>query len=396
MFFLGDFMIKLKAYILLCILFLSSAHAAPTILFCGDEFRGGGVTTHVKTLAQRLRQDNFNVLFITKKDESCNQWCREHGIQHLFCDTENEMYQIVDETIKNNPTTIVHFNGNNGHSPWRIAWLRSQNPTIKILRTEHSSVHRHQPGLPKELRLYDIMTFADCTARSKIAHARWTPPLYDDQKFTDAKITRSKDEFLKTIPGYNTMLDPEQKPFIITVPAARISANKNQLCAVKAVAELVMHHAINCHLFLLGRQDLHPSATEAVHKLIRKLHMQNHVHLVGYRTDICDVMHFSDVVVVPTKKESFGLPVIEAALLKKPIIVSNSTRAAQFFIDHNKTGLSFISDNHHDLAAQIMRLYNDSSFAHELGINAYTRAKNEFSTQALYNNFKQIYETLLK
>lgn len=368
-----------------------------TILFFGVGL--GGVDTHLKNLVYMLKKDKFKIMLLAKNNGFAKEWCRLNHVQHIKFKTNKEISKVIKET----PCDIFHINHSNSTFP-QLALLRKIKPNTKFICTFHGSQNELEESTHakfiKNLKLYDICTFVDFDAIKKIEYlnqnskkkinAVWTPPLHDDQMFNVA-IKQDKQHLLKSI---TESLSLEHNPFIITVPAARISKNKNQACAIKALAVLIKNYNINSHLILLGVSNYQPDETKKILDMIQELNIENNVHLAGYRNDMHDILYHSDIIAIPSISESYGLPIIEGALLKKSIVVSNSIRAAHFFIKNNETGLSFMCDDHRDLAYQIMRIYKNKSLATQLGLNAFFKAKTEFSTQKLYNNFKNIYMSL--
>ncbi len=55
-------------------------------------------------------------------------------------------------------------------------------------------------------------------------------------------------------------------------------------------------------------------------KLIRKLHLESRVHLLGYRTDIPDMLGAADIFCMPSRREGCGMAALEAMAAGLPLI----------------------------------------------------------------------------
>jgi glycosyltransferase involved in cell wall biosynthesis len=94
-------------------------------------------------------------------------------------------------------------------------------------------------------------------------------------------------------------------------------------------------------------------------RLVRRLRLQEHVFLLGYRTrdQIRELFGDADVFVMPSRAESFGLAVLEARTAGLPVVAMAETGVADFIHD-GREGLLATSDSH--LIEQLARLAQDT------------------------------------
>jgi len=86
----------------------------------------------------------------------------------------------------------------------------------------------------------------------------------------------------------------------------------------------------------------------------------------------------ADVVVVPSRYESFGLTAVEAMVLQKPVIASN-VGGLQEIVYHGETGiLTDIRDGSFGLYRALTLLADNPSLRQEMGKNAAKHARREF------------------
>lgn len=102
------------------------------------------------------------------------------------------------------------------------------------------------------------------------------------------------------------------------------------------------------------------------------------IRLNGYTNDILSEISKCDLLVLPSENEGFGMVLIEAMCLKKPVIGSRVGGIPEI-IDDGKTGLLFESKNADDLYEKIKYLKNNPTIATKMGLLGRERAEKLFS-----------------
>ncbi|MCW1949045.1 MAG: glycosyltransferase family 4 protein [Candidatus Shapirobacteria bacterium] len=85
-----------------------------------------------------------------------------------------------------------------------------------------------------------------------------------------------------------------------------------------------------------------------------------------------------DVLVLPSKQESFGLVIIEAWARQKPVIVSDIP-PLQEIVKKTSGGLVFQTENSKDLQQKILKLIKSPKTCQLLGQNGYNYVKNNYT-----------------
>ncbi|KXH74437.1 MAG: hypothetical protein AM326_00110 [Candidatus Thorarchaeota archaeon SMTZ-45] len=124
---------------------------------------------------------------------------------------------------------------------------------------------------------------------------------------------------------------------------------------------------------------------------VRKL---NNVKCIGFMpfNRLVEYYAASDVFVHPSLHEAFGLTVLEAMAMEKPIIASNIGGIPEVL---GTTGLLFTPSDYIDLSKKIKKLLNDREFANALSKRARKRALN-FDWSITAEKTLQLYENILE
>ena len=120
------------------------------------------------------------------------------------------------------------------------------------------------------------------------------------------------------------------------------------------------------------------------------------VRFVGYRRDIWNVLHDTDIFVLPSHSKVEGLPrvVIEAMACGVPV-VGTDVEGINEAVVRDQTGLLVPTRNVPDLVDSIQRLLNSQELRHQLGRNGRTRAEEIFDIEKHVNEIEKLYRELL-
>lgn len=126
---------------------------------------------------------------------------------------------------------------------------------------------------------------------------------------------------------------------------------------------------------------------------IRTLHLESQVTLAGLQHNIPEWMQAMDVIVHASDHEPFGIVVIEALALGKPVIAGDAAGPTEI-ITEGVNGLLAPYGNAPALAQAVNRYLGQPEFAARMGIAARARAQ-EFSTERYAQNIIRETQALL-
>ena len=109
----------------------------------------------------------------------------------------------------------------------------------------------------------------------------------------------------------------------------------------------------------------------------------------GFVSNPTDFMQISDCVVLATKKETFGLVLIEAMKCGVCILGSNSGGPLEI-IDDEKTGLHFKTMNSNDLYHKLKLIYENKELREKLALAGQEKANREYDNITQFGKLKEI------
>lgn len=126
-----------------------------------------------------------------------------------------------------------------------------------------------------------------------------------------------------------------------------------------------------------GRHDGEPDYADALDAQIDALGLSDAVHCVGFQSNVPTWMQAMDVVVHASDHEPFGMVVVEAMALGKPV-VAGADGGPREIITPEVDGLLAPYGDADALAKQVNRFLSDAAFARACGDAAHRRA-HDFS-----------------
>lgn len=145
-------------------------------------------------------------------------------------------------------------------------------------------------------------------------------------------------------------LNLDNNLFVITM-VARFTQAKDHDTLIKSLLYL----PYNFHLVLVGIGERY----NACNQLVKELGLENRVSFLGFRTDIAKILSASDVVVLSSFWEGFGLSIVEGMASGKPVVATNVI-GLKDIVEHY--GCLFEVGNSKELSKIILELYEDKSY----------------------------------
>ena len=126
---------------------------------------------------------------------------------------------------------------------------------------------------------------------------------------------------------------------------------------------------------------------------LRKNSLKNRVIFVGKTNEVDKILCSSDLFLLPSEKESFGLAALEAMALKVPVVSSNIGGLPELNINGNSGYTSDIGDIE-SMASNAIRILSDKSLKKKYRSQAFENAK-KYDIKKIIPLYEEIYNEAL-
>lgn len=189
----------------------------------------------------------------------------------------------------------------------------------------------------------------------------------------------NKDHFKK-------MFAPEDEKILVHISNFR---------KVKRVSDVVkvfkeVNDVIPSKLLMIGDGPERPN----IERLCREMHICQEVRFLGKQDAISEILAISDVFILPSANESFGLAALEAMACRVPVISSNIGGIPEV----NEEGVTgFLSDvgDIRAMAANTLKLLQNPELHEKFRQNAYQQAK-KFDLEKILPSYEAYYQEIIE
>lgn len=173
---------------------------------------------------------------------------------------------------------------------------------------------------------------------------------------------------------------------------ARISQPKDHALLLKASAELLAR-APNVWVLFVGEARTEEQERE-LRSQVQSCGLAGRTTITGFREDVPDLLAAMDVHVLCSRRESFGLVIIEAMTAGVPVVATRVGGIPEI-VEHGVTGLLHESGDAEGLREALAALAEDSSLRARLVRNASAIMLRRFSKQTALARVEALYKSLI-
>jgi glycosyltransferase involved in cell wall biosynthesis len=171
---------------------------------------------------------------------------------------------------------------------------------------------------------------------------------------------------------------------------ATLKEQKGHRYMVEAMSDLVPQHP-DAHALFIGDGTLR----EELQVQVERLGLDHHIHFLGNRSDVPELLAASDVFVLPSLWEGLAMALLEAMATGLPIVATKVSGTIQVLVP-NQTGILVQPGDAGQLAQAIGHLLKDPLQTQRMGMAAKRCAEDEFSAQKQADEHLALYNRLLQ
>lgn len=350
----------------------------------------GGVPTYAESLLPALRERGHDIIVVTRHDASerprTDRW---NGFAvHRFPFWQalqsgqpravRALQREVDQLLAESSPDVVHLSGFGPSALFAMETKRAS--PAPLLVTLHSS----NTLTSKRATLFE----------QTLLRADWintgSRALLDSARLCVPSITQRSSVVFHGVPS----------PAVAPAPFA--SAPPRLLCLgeladhkgydlVLRAAPRVLASFPTLRIVLAGDGP----ARAALEQQARAASIDGAVEFPGAvaRTAVAALINRASIVVAPSRRESFGLVAVEAALLQRPVIAARVGGLPEIVV-HDETGLLVAPDDSVALADAIIALLSQPQKAASMGARARERAERHFALGPQCDAYETIYQRI--
>lgn len=131
-----------------------------------------------------------------------------------------------------------------------------------------------------------------------------------------------------------------------------------------------------------------------IQQFIATHHLENHLHFLGVRRDVPQLLAACDLLAFPSVVPHFARPIIEAGAMAKPVVASNLGGPDELVV-HGETGLLVPHSDPEALAEAIVEIMAQPKKAQVVGEAGYERARRLYNAETNAAQTFAVYKELL-
>ncbi len=178
-----------------------------------------------------------------------------------------------------------------------------------------------------------------------------------------------------------------QDDFVVAM-IARMTEQKDPITFIRAIDHLRSHKKIKA--IMVGDGDLLNDAKVLAHKL----RLDERITFAGPRSDIYNILSWTDVYCLPSLWEGMPIGIMEAMSSGCAVIATNVTGTKE--IVNEETGILFEPGDYHGLARGIVLLYKKPEFKNYIEKNAMNHIKRHFTIRRMVKRVASQYGKFLR
>ena len=176
---------------------------------------------------------------------------------------------------------------------------------------------------------------------------------------------------------------PRHAPVVGNVAA--LVPHKGQRHLIEA-ARLVIQEMPDVRFVILGEGELR----EALERQVREHHLEKHILLPGFRTDVLGCLKSFDLFVMSSVTEGLGTSLLDAMTCTRAVVATNVGGIPEI-VEDRRTGLLVAPRDHAAMADAIVRLLGDNAARVRMGEAGLARVQARFTVERMVAGTAAVY-----
>lgn len=373
-----------------------------TVLFYTDTPIAGGAENQMHLLIKFLDKEKYKIILACSGYKQLNDWIDKFKTEEVkiirlsvFHKHDPRHYFQLKDIIKHNEIDLFHIHVWNPAS-CRYAFKIAGKYNIPTVITEHDpfKLPKLKNYIKKKLLRKVDQVIAVSNANKELILSLF-PQLKDrvtaihngiDVTWFESQNLSFNEQKIKEYREKN--FESSEKTKII-LSVAELHERKGLEYLIKALPE-ILEEEKNCKLVIAGEGP----ERNRLENIAKQENVDKYVIFLGFKKDIPHLMKASDIFVLPSRKEAFGLVLLEAMAARLPIVATNVGGIPEI-IEHEKNGILVEPENHEKLSVAILKYFNDKEIINNYTDSGYEKLKKQFDAKIMAKNTETIYDKTL-
>lgn len=384
----------------------------PKILLYTDTTQLGGAENHMLSLLKFYERSTFELQLACPANATLDSWCKKITNMNVTVHRlkvahkhDPRHYTELSKIIKKEGIDLIHIHVWNPASG-RYGMLVARQLNIPYLLTEHDPfalpqlknwikkklISKTQKVIAiseknKELltQLYPFLKEKIITIHNGIDTTRFASQLISFSPTEKEKYREQVFEVEERSPRAGTQLTT---PIITTI--AELHPRKGLIHLLKACEILMEKNMIfKCIIIGEGQQR------KELERYIEKHRLEKFIKLLGTRHDIPQLLASSDVFVLPSLNEAFGLVLLEAMIAGLPIIATKNGGIPEI-IENGKNGILVAPKDSLALAEAIEKILSSPDLVRKMSEKNQEDVRKKFEVKEMVKKTEEVYHSILQ
>jgi len=210
-----------------------------------------------------------------------------------------------------------------------------------------------------------------------------------ERTMTEFDISRG----IKVIPNF---VDPQRFRKLKKDREQKIVCHSSNFRPIKRIPDIIkafkiISEEIDCKLSLIGNGPERPKAE----KMVKNLGISGNVEFLGNMKNVQDVVGKSDLFLLPSEDESFGLAALEAMSCEVPVVATN-VGGLKELISHGVDGYLIKVGDAEALAQYSLKILQETRLQRKIGRSARQKVLKNYTPDKVVPNYENLYNETLK
>lgn len=351
----------------------------------------GGLEMQMPIIARGLKDLGHNVIVVCPKSSPAENAASQYGLKIINLENRIRYLDLfviwkLKDIIEKNKIDVVH--SHMAKDLWLIVPAARMAGCKKIYWTRHIESHYRKKDM------FHFVLYRSLTGVIAITDAV-KKTLIDTTYIAPEKIEviYCGVDVRKLIPQGNILKEEYKIPgdYLLIGVVGRLQNGKGQEHVLRA-APAVLKKFPKLKIFIVGEETRCEMAgyRNYLLKIVKELDIVGNVIFTGFRTDIPAVMNSLDILVLPSKREAFGLVVVEAMAMGK-IVIATESPGTREIIDDGVDGFLVPYGNSEILAEKILWVLSNRESVNKMGEMARKKVEEKFEFNKNIKKFEELF-----